>query len=161
MSIFEAQNNKTFMKILKSVLLISLFLLAFNSCKKVVDKSTNTIKPTQVTEVKATAFAKDVNVASFKKLVDNNTGLIVDVRTPQEYASGHIAGAINIDWKNQEEFTSKIKEVSKDKTVLIYCHSGHRSGLATKYLKNEGYSKIYNLETGIMGWKGENLPVEK
>lgn len=149
------------MKILKSLFLTSLLLLAFSSCKEAIDKSTNTIKKTQVTDVKETVFAKDVNVANFKNLVDSKAGLLVDVRTPQEYASGHIAGAINIDWKNQAEFTSKIKEIAKDKTVLIYCHSGHRSGLAKKFLKEQGYSKIYNLETGIKGWKSENLPVEK
>jgi len=149
-----------FMKILKPLFLTSLFLLAFNSCKEVVDKSTNTLKPTKVAKV-VTVFAKNVNVASFKNLVDSKAGLLVDVRTPQEYGSGHIAGAINIDWKNKAEFNAKIAAISKDKTVLIYCHSGHRSGLATKFLKEQGYSKIYNLETGIMGWKGANLPVTK
>jgi len=131
------------------------------SCKEVVDKSTNTLKPTQVSKVKATVFAKDVDATNFKGLVDSKAGLLVDVRTPKEFASGHIAGAINIDWKNKVEFNAKIKEIAKDKTVLIYCHSGHRSGLATQFLKEQGYSKIYNLETGIMGWKAANFDVAK
>jgi len=149
------------MKFLKSLSLFLYISLMLVSCKEVVDKSTNTLKPTQVAKIKATVFAKDVNVANFKNLVDTKAGLLVDVRTPQEYASGHIAGAINIDWINKAAFKAKIKEIAKDKTVLIYCHSGHRSGLATKFLKEKGYTKIYNLETGIMGWKSENLPVEK
>ena len=131
------------------------------SCKEVVDKSTNTLKPTQSAKVKATVFAKDVDATNFKGLVDSKAGLLVDVRTPKEFTSGHIAGAINIDWKNQKEFARKIAKISKDKTVLIYCHSGHRSGLATKFLKEQGYSKIYNLETGIMGWKAANFDVAK
>jgi len=149
------------MKILKSISLILCIGLMLVSCKEVVDKSTNTLKPTQSAKVKATVFAKDVDATNFKGLVDSKAGLLVDVRTPKEFASGHIAGAINIDWKNQKEFARKIAKISKDKTVLIYCHSGHRSGLATKFLKEQGYSKIYNLETGIMGWKAANFDVAK
>jgi phage shock protein E len=149
------------MKFLKSLSLFLYISLMLVSCKEVVDKSTNTLKPKQASEVKTTVFATDVNVANFKNLVDTKAGLLIDVRTPQEYANGHIAGAINIDWINKAVFKAKIKAIAKDKTVLIYCHSGHRSGMAKKFLQEQGYSKIYNLESGIKGWKSENLPVEK
>jgi len=149
------------MKILKSLFLITICLLTLNSCQEVVDKSTNKVKNTEVIKAKSTVFAKNVDAKNFKSLVDSKTGLLVDVRTPKEFANGHIAGATNIDWKNQEAFTTKIKAIAKDKAVLIYCRSGHRSGLATKYLQEKGYTKIYNLETGIKGWKKAALPIEK
>ncbi len=149
------------MKNLKPFLLMAVFLITLGSCQEVVDKSTNKIKNTDVIKATTTVFAKDVNPKNFKNLVDSKAGLLVDVRTPGEFASGHIPGALNIDWKNQDEFTRKIKAIAKDKTVLIYCHSGHRSGLAKKYLQEKGYTKIYNLETGIKGWKKAALPIEK
>ncbi len=149
------------MKLLKlSLLFLTLSILQV-SCKDATDKPKEETPKTQVVAVKTDVFAKDVDANNFKNLVDSKAGLIIDVRTPEEFEGGHIPGAINIDWRNQEEFATKIAEISKDKTVLIYCHSGHRSGNAKKYLQEHGYQKIYNLETGIMGWKKAELPVEK
>lgn len=149
------------MKSLKLIFIFTFIIAVFSACNKVVDKSTKRQKP-QIEAIPKTTTITNVNASEFKDLLDNSTDLLlVDVRTPQEYTAGHIAGAVNIDWKNQETFATKIAEISKDKTVLIYCHSGHRSGLAGKYLKEKGYTKIYNLETGIMGWKKAAFPVEK
>jgi len=149
------------MKSLKLILLTSMVCLLFTSCKKVVDKEKSEVNQTETSLSKTSLFLKNVDANTFKTLADKQTGLILDVRTPQEFKSGHIAGAINIDWKNQESFKTKIKALPKDKTLMVYCHSGHRSGLATQYLKEQGYEKIYNLKTGIMGWKAAKLPVEK
>jgi rhodanese-related sulfurtransferase len=149
------------MKLLKlSLLFLALGILQI-SCKEATDKPKKEIQKTQVTNAKADVFAKDVDANNFKNLLDSKAGLLIDVRTPKEFEGGHIPGAINIDWRNQDEFAAKIAEISKDKTVLIYCHSGHRSGNAKKYLQEHGYQKIYNLETGIMGWKEAELPIEK
>jgi phage shock protein E len=74
------------------------------------------------------AFARDV---------------VIDVRTPQEFAGGHIAGAINIDHAVIEQEISKAKVVKGD-TVILYCRSGHRSGIAQETLKKMGYLKVEN-----------------
>lgn len=74
------------------------------------------------------AFAKDV---------------VIDVRTPQEYAGGHIAGAINIDHSVIGQEIGKIK-VAKDDTVILYCRSGRRSEMAMETLRKMGYSKAVN-----------------
>jgi len=149
------------MKTLKVIFFIGLFLLTFISCKKAIDNEKNDATNIEIQAVKTPLFLKNIDAKTFKTLVDKQTGQILDVRTPQEFASGHIAGAINIDWKNQGEFKTKIKTLAKDKTLMVYCHSGYRSGLATKYLKMQGYEKIYNLDSGIMGWKANNFAVEK
>jgi|FLOH01.1.fsa_nt_gi rhodanese-related sulfurtransferase len=149
------------MKLLKTCLSLFIISLLLASCKEVIDKRKDEPQKKQIDATAFNSFAKNVNAQDFKTLIDANTGLILDVRTSQEYYKGHIPGAINVDWKNQTEFTTKIKALAKDKTVLVYCHSGHRSGLATRFLKEQGYEKIYNLESGIVGWKADNFDIEK
>ena len=69
--------------------------------------------------------------------------VVIDVRTPQEYASGHIDGAINIDHTLIGQEIGKAK-VAKDDTVILYCRSGRRSELAMETLQKMGYSKAVN-----------------
>ena len=73
--------------------------------------------------------------------------VLLDVRTPEEYAQGHIPGAINRpldDFHNADEF--------KDKTMILYCRSGMRSGMVKKRFEKQGISEVYNLG-GINRWK--------
>ena len=149
------------MEILKTCLIIFGLSICLVGCKEATDKRKIEVQTSKINVDNTDLIAKDVNAQDFKTLVDNNVGLIIDVRTPEEYLNGHITGAINIDWKNNDEFTSKIKEISKDKTLLIYCRSGRRSGLAKEYLQKQGYQKVYNLESGILGWQKKNLATEK
>ena len=149
------------MEILKTCLIMFGLSVCLVGCKEATDKRKIEIQTPQININNTSSVAKDVNVQDFKRLIDENKGVILDVRTPKEYQSGHIVGAINIDWKNNDEFTSKIKEISKDKTLLIYCRSGRRSGLAKEYLQKQGYQKVYNLESGILGWQKKNLATEK
>ena len=149
------------MEILKTCLIMFGLSVCLVGCKEATDKRKIEIQTPQININNTSSVAKDVNVQDFKRLIDENKGVILDVRTPKEYQSGHIVGAINIDWKNNDEFTSKIKEIFKDKTLLIDCRSGRRSGLAKEYLQKQGYQKVYNLESGILGWQKKNLATEK
>ena len=69
--------------------------------------------------------------------------VVIEVRTPQEYAGGHIAGALNIDHAVIAQEISKAN-VAKDDTVILYCRSGNRSGIAQQTLKKLGYLKVEN-----------------
>ncbi len=77
---------------------------------------------------------------------------LVDVRTPQEYAEGHIDGALNINVQSDDFQQIVDKELSKDFTILVYCRSGRRSMDAAEILTKLGY-KVVNLKGGIMGWE--------
>ena len=80
-----------------------------------------------------------------------NGAVLVDVRTPEEYATRHVEGAINIP---VDDLESRIAEVSKgdtSKPVVVYCHSGNRAGRAKKILVDHGYSQVTNLG-GIDDW---------
>jgi rhodanese-related sulfurtransferase len=66
---------------------------------------------------------------------------VVDVRTPSEYAAGHIAGAINVDVESGA-FSDAIAGLDKSKTYLVYCHSGRRSGIASEQMRAAGFTVL-------------------
>ena len=82
--------------------------------------------------------------------------LLIDVRTPQEYSSGHIAGAVNIPL---QELSSRQSELPQDTPLILYCRSGNRSGQAANLLEDAGYSSIYNLG-GTIQWTGAGYPLQ-
>ena len=87
--------------------------------------------------------------------------ILLDVRTPEEFAQGHIKGAINVNVRDdnflkEAKAALKIKEGRVLPTVAIYCRSGVRSLRAAELLEKKGYAKkVYNLESGMIGWMGE------
>ncbi|MBX3084493.1 MAG: rhodanese-like domain-containing protein [Anaerolineae bacterium] len=80
--------------------------------------------------------------------------LLLDVRTPDEFASEHIAGAVNI---SVQTLPDRLSEVPRDIPVVIYCHSGNRSAQAARILSDAGYTNIYDLG-GINAWTAAGLP---
>ena len=83
----------------------------------------------------------------------------MDVRTPAEYQAGHLKNAFLANWNNQAEFMERVQALDKSKPVYTYCLSGARSGAATQWLRENGFS-AYNMEGGIAAWKRANKPVE-
>jgi len=84
--------------------------------------------------------------------------IMLDVRTAEEYAQGHIKGAILIPVQVLE---TRLAEVPKNKQVYVYCHSGTRSARAATMLAKHGFSNIENVVGGIEAWKGAGYPVVK
>ncbi|MCX6245644.1 MAG: rhodanese-like domain-containing protein [Bacteroidetes bacterium] len=108
------------------------------------------------------AVVQDVTPAEADKMIKdnmNNQGFIIlDVRTPEEFASGHISRAINIDFR-ASDFETKIGQMDKNKSYLVYCRTGHRSSKAVTLMKDKGFRSLSNMNGGIMRWSEENLPV--
>ncbi|MBQ6751036.1 MAG: rhodanese-like domain-containing protein [Bacteroidaceae bacterium] len=103
---------------------------------------------------------ESVEVKEFAELIADTCVVILDVRTAEEYAEGHIPGAILID-QSKEDFVDQAKHLlPKDKTIAIYCRSGRRSANAAGKLVGAGF-KCVNLKGGIMAWKEANMPVMK
>ncbi len=84
---------------------------------------------------------------------DIENGILVDVRTPEEYNAGHLDNALNIDWFD-ETFIQQFEKIPKDKTIYVYCKMGGRSAKAQERLKTLGYTNVVNLEGGYDAWKG-------
>jgi rhodanese-related sulfurtransferase len=91
--------------------------------------------------------------AEFLEAVIDKEVQLIDVRTPREYDSEHIKGAVNIDWFQPFKFKSVIEKFDKDKPVYIYCRTGNRSQKAARKLSNLGFLQIYDLEDGITAVK--------
>ena len=86
---------------------------------------------------------------------ESEESVIMDVRTDDEFSTGYIEGAVNIDFYMGSKFISEIDKLDKSKSYFIYCKSGARSGQTCELMKQKGFKKVYNLEGGILGWTGE------
>jgi phage shock protein E len=100
----------------------------------------------------------DLDVATAASLHGQSDVVFLDVRTPEEYAEGHIPGVVLIPL---DELPHRIDEVPKDKTVVVTCRSGNRSAQAAEILRQAGYSNVHNMTGGITAWQQAGYPVEK
>lgn len=95
---------------------------------------------------------QSVTVQEFANIIaDTTTVILVDVRTAEEYGSGHIENALNIDVKQDDFEKNAINMLPKDKTIAVYCRSGRRSKKAAEILSQNGYNVI-ELDSGYTGW---------
>lgn len=92
------------------------------------------------------------------QLDKTNDEILLDVRTPGEYADGFIAGAKNIDW-NGNGFEKQASALDKNKPVYVYCLGGGRSRAAASKLRQLGFKEVYDLDGGMMNWKRAGMPV--
>ena len=106
------------------------------------------------------ASTASLKPAAFKKQLGESKGILIDVRTPEEFNEGHIANAINMDVK-ASDFTDRIKNLDKTIPYFIYCGIGKRSMHAIEIMQSEKFASLYNLEGGLDAWKNEKLPVIK
>ena len=83
--------------------------------------------------------------------------IVIDVRTPNEYASGHIPGAINIPF---DQVAQRITEIESTEGVALYCMFGPRAQKGESALLAVGYEKVFHIEGGLAAWKAAGLPVE-
>ncbi len=103
---------------------------------------------------------KDVSVDEFARMAADKQNVILDVRTADEFAAGHLLGAINIDF-NAADFEAKAAALDKGKAYLVHCASGVRSARACQKLVSLGFPRLYNLPGGFRAWVKAGKPVEK
>jgi thioredoxin 1 len=127
---------------MRKLLSIALVAILFNSCSS---GQTNGIK----TNLSATEFAD--------KIKELPTATLIDVRSQDEFSKGHLANANNYDW-NGTEFDNQIAPLDKSKPVFIYCLSGSRSSSAANKMRSDGFTQVYEMDGGLMKWRGANLP---
>lgn len=102
---------------------------------------------TKIKTVEVPAFAKEIKT--------NKKPQILDVRTPSEFAEGHIDNAVNVDWQG-EDFVKNAEKFNKNKPIYVYCRSGKRSLKASEKLEELGFKNIYNLDGGYLKWNAES-----
>jgi len=126
---------------LKSVMLYIIALIFFSAC-------TNN------------AITRDISANDLANQLGQSDILILDVRSPQEYASGHVPGAINLP---HTSVASQIESLQtyKNETIVLYCKSGYRASKAEQTLADAGFKQLRHLEGDMDGWQAGNFPIEK
>jgi rhodanese-related sulfurtransferase len=103
---------------------------------------------------------ENVDAATFKKLIDENKSVLIDLRTNDELKNkGYIKNAKQIDYFSKDA-EAIIKKLDKKKTYLIYCAGGGRSGECADLMKANGFSHVVNLEKGFDDWKKKGFEIE-
>ena len=163
---------KNTIKNISSMLLAGLIMSGCASLKKSPEKNTSNTHVETSTEVSSSSNStstastneasnvKTVNTDQFSQLLLLDEVQVVDVRTAEEYRSGHIEDAINIDVQ-KEDFQEKASKLDKNRPVLVYCRSGKRSMTAASALEEMGFTRIVNLNGGMLAWEEADKPVEK
>ncbi len=110
------------------------------------------------------SIAKDVDTATFKKMMDEGKFTAIDVRAPKERLSDNVFSDVNkpygfipgtpknINWKDGAAFKAGLSKLDKSKPYGVYCRSGNRSGKAMNMMHNMGFKEVYNLAGGMKGW---------
>ena len=95
----------------------------------------------------------------FEQIMNNEGVQLVDVRTPEEFAEGHLPNAININ-VNDASFETETTKLDKEKPVMVYCKSGGRSAKAASILNGKGFKNVSDLDGGITSWKEADKTIE-
>lgn len=105
------------------------------------------------------AAEKNITSREAKALLDKNKGIfLLDVRTLQEYSQGKIAGSVLIPIN---EFERRIREVPKNRAIIVYCAVGSRSKPVASFLSQQGYRDVYHMSDGLVGWYRNGFPIQR
>jgi rhodanese-related sulfurtransferase len=106
----------------------------------------------------SSSSAIDLSVTEFSSKVAEAGVITLDVRTPGEYAEGHLEGAQLIDFQSGN-FENDISSLDKNATYAVYCRSGNRSGQAVKVMLDAGFTNVFNMNGGVIDWANAGLPL--
>jgi rhodanese-related sulfurtransferase len=105
-----------------------------------------------------------ISAGEASQMISDNAGasdfVILDVRTPEEYDAGHIAGSVNIDFY-AADFRQQLDALDKNDRYFIYCRSGNRSGQTTGIMQDLGFATVWDLDGGINTWATAGLPLDQ
>jgi rhodanese-related sulfurtransferase len=133
-----------------SIVLFAVMMLSA-SCSEAQKKST---------KKQSKNMFQNLNVNEFEQGMTQNDAVIIDVRTPMEYQEGHIKNSKLIDISDRD-FESQIEKLDKNKAYYVYCRSGGRSSSASQIMVEKGFTKVYNLQGGMIAWSRAKKAVEK
>ena len=129
-------------KLTKNLVSILMLAVVVSACSS---------EASSVTNLSVTQFAEEIKQPSIQ---------ILDVRTPAEFAEGHLAKSLNIDFESGN-FADEIKKLDKSKSYAVYCRSGRRSALAAAEMSKAGFHHILNMSGGTIDWTTAGLPLVK
>ena len=141
-------------------LLLFVAIVGLVGCSK-EDSATGTSDASSETADASMTEIQNVSGADASVYLETFPGMVIlDIRTPEEYAAGHIANAKNIDFRSPG-FQDAIANLDKEQAYLVHCQSGGRSGQSLEMFERLGFKSIFHLDDGFSGWQKAGNPVEK
>ena len=110
------------------------------------------LSPSCSAQTESESKGGNVDVSQAKEMIAENKELQIIDRSPEEVNQGKIEGSVNINIQD-EDFKAQLEKLDKDKSYLVYCHSGGRSARAMKIMKEMGFDVVYNMTGGMSSWK--------
>lgn len=151
------QSMKQTMKRTFAIILFTGLMSLQYACSQGEQQSKVDSTPAAATEK---AIAENLNTDQFYEKLQTETGQIVDVRTPEEFAQGHLPDAINLDFRNPD-FEKNLSQLDPNTPVFVYCASGNRSSQAMHVMEQKGFKTIYNHKGYFSDWAKKGYPVVK
>ena len=139
---------------MKNYVILTFLLASLMACGNAKTNSTDS-ETTIENGNNQTPTVKTLSQGDLAAKMQDSTVVVIDVRTPEEVASGYIKGAdkfININGSN---FETEINALDKSATYIMYCRSGARSGRAAEFMIDNGFTDVYNLSGGILNYSGD------
>ena len=102
-------------------------------------------------------FGPMVSSEQAVSLINKQNALVVDVRAQKDFKRVRIANSVNIP---ANEIQNRLGELSKDRTIIVVDNSGNMTAAASKLLRGVGFTKVYVLDSGLVGWMRDKLPLE-
>ncbi|MBP6470639.1 MAG: rhodanese-like domain-containing protein [Chloroflexi bacterium] len=137
--------------------LVLVLVLALSACGGSSTAAPEVAAPVAAAADGALNLPDTVDAQTVYDIKDRADVVVFDVREQDEYDAGHIPGVTLIPLG---EVPNRLSEIPKDKTVIMTCRSGNRSGQAADFLRQNGYTNVHNMEGGIVAWQQAGLPVE-
>ncbi len=136
---------------MRFVFLLLTAILFVGACQSASTKNTDSGVPNVAADI------KEISPSEAQTAVAKAYSQFIDVRTPEEYAGGHAARAVNIPL---DTLTSSLDKLEKNEPVYLICQTGNRSKKAAVMLKDAGFNNVLNVTGGTVAWQAAGLPME-
>lgn len=143
---------------MKTRFYLLLCALLLSSCANGQSSNSDTTDKT-ASAVETPSAATNIDVNTAQQTLKESQVVLLDVRTAEEFAQGHIPGAQNIDFLGSN-FAEEVKKLDPQQHYVVYCASGNRSQKASQQMTDLGFTQVQNVLGGFQAWQSQNLPVE-
>lgn len=115
-------------------------------------------------EPAAATGIRDVTAEQARAILETRQGdeslVVLDIRTPREFAAGHLPGAVNVDF-HAADFADRLAGLDRARTYLLYCRTGNRTRHALQQIQRLGFTSVLHLAQGISEWQRQGFPVAR
>lgn len=116
--------------------------------------------PSATSETLPRSTVREIGIEEAQALALRPAVVVLDVRTPEEFALGHVPRATNLDF-NAPDFEERLRALDHGATYLVHCQSGGRSAQARDAMMGDGFTSVLHLADGYAGWEAAGMPVER